>query len=136
MQSPSASPAVAPRPRWHRWLLIAAIVLAVLFALLQLVGAARELSRMFAHRQDSVAPWMTVGHVARLNHLAPQDLEVALGLEPGSSGRRPLGAIAREQHQPFGVFQLKVIAAIARLGGGPSPAASPRAAPTPPDRGP
>ena len=116
MESPPTS-SFSSRPRWQRWLLIAAIVLAVLFATLQLVGAARQISRVFGHRQDTIAPWMTVGHVARIHRVAPDKLEVALGLAPGSSGLRPLGAIARDQHESFKAFQTKVQAAIDQLGG-------------------
>ena len=117
MESQSASPISSPRPRWQRWLLIAAIVVAVLFAAMQLVGAARQVSRVFGHRQDAIAPWMTMGHVARLHHVALSQLESALGFAPGSTGRRPLGAIARQQHETFEVFQAKVQAAINQLGG-------------------
>ena len=116
MESQPAS-SFSSRPRWQRWLLIAAIVVAVLFATMQLIGAARQVSRVFSHRQDAIAPWMTMGHVARIHRVATDKLEAALGLTPGSSGRRPLGAIARDQHYSFEAFQRKVQAAIDQLGG-------------------
>jgi hypothetical protein len=135
MQSQPTSPVRNPRPSWQRWLLIAAIVLAVAFSVFQLVGAARQLSRVVGHRQDSIAPWMTIGHVARLHRVPPDKLEQALGLEVGSAGRKPLGGIAREQHLSFEAFQTRVQAAIDKLGGidpGPQPPGPPPPEPPPP----
>ncbi|RLT27517.1 MAG: hypothetical protein DWI48_03410 [Chloroflexi bacterium] len=68
---------MSSRPNWQRWLLIAAIVVAVLFSVFQLVGAAKQVSRVFGHRQDAIAPWMTMGHVARLHRVPPRQARVS-----------------------------------------------------------
>jgi hypothetical protein len=84
--------------RWHHWLGIAALVLAIGFTGLHAYRAVRA-AIFWSHNQDEpIQGWMTVGFVAHSYHVPPGILYQALGLPPGHN-RRPLRVIAREQNR-------------------------------------
>lgn len=65
------------------------------------------------HRDEPIAPWMTVGYVARSYDIAPLVLQEALGLVPGVRDRRTLGEIAASQGREFDAVRSALERAIA-----------------------
>jgi hypothetical protein len=113
--------------RWQQWLLLLALAGALAFAGFHLVGAAREAAALRSHRNDTIAPWMTVGHVARVYHVDPERLEQALNLSAAERERRPLRFVAHERGQTFEELQAQIRGVIGELTapGRATPSASP-----------
>jgi len=49
---------------------------------------------------EPIRPWMSVPFIAHTHHVPARILYRAIGLDPFPQDRRPIGAIAREQHRP------------------------------------
>lgn len=118
------------RFRWQQWLLVVALVAALAFAALQIASMVGHARSLYPLRNDPIAPWMTVSHVAHVFHVPDAVVEEAVGLPVGGRDRRPLGYIARQRGESFEVLRARVEAAIAQATP-PSPP-SPPSAPRPP----
>jgi hypothetical protein len=118
------------RFRWQQWLLVVALVAALAFAALQIASMVGHARSLYPLRNDPVAPWMTVTHVARAFHVSEAVIEEAIGIPVGSRDRRPLGYIARQRGESFQVLRARVEAAIAQAA--PSPPPPPPSAPRTP----
>jgi hypothetical protein len=95
-------------------------------ALLALFFAGRFLLHVFVWegRQDEpLAPWMTLGYVARSYDVDRDDLAQALGLE--RPGRLSLAQIAARSGRTLPEVEAELRAAIARARGEPAPAEAP-----------
>lgn len=95
-------------------------------ALLALFFAGRFLLHVFVWegRQDEpLAPWMTLGYVARSYDVDRDDLAQALGLE--RPGRLSLAQIAARSGRTLPEVEAELRAAIARARGEPAPAQAP-----------
>lgn len=95
-------------------------------ALLALFFAGRFLLHVFVWegRQDEpLAPWMTLGYVARSYDVDRDDLAQALGLE--RPGRLSLAQIAARSGRTLPEVEAELRAAIARVRGEPAPAEAP-----------
>ncbi len=110
MKSPLA---VMRRFGWRQWLIVAAFAGALLFAGVQVVGFAQHAVSLRAMRNDPIAPWMTVGHVAHAFHVDEEILEEAIGIPVGSHYRRPLRLLALQRGETFEVVRARLEAAIA-----------------------
>ncbi|MFA7296404.1 MAG: hypothetical protein WC211_04355 [Dehalococcoidia bacterium] len=115
------------RFRWQQWLLVVALIAALAFAALQVASMVGHARALYPLRNDPIAPWMTVAHVAHAFHVPDAVIEEAIGMPAGSSDRRPLGYIARQRGETFEVIRARIEAAIA----GATPPAPP-APPAPP----
>lgn len=65
------------------------------------------------HKEEPIAPWMTVGYVAHSYGIAPTMLREKLGLDPEGRDRRTLAEIAADQGRSFGDIHAAVLDAIA-----------------------
>jgi hypothetical protein len=95
-------------------------------ALLALFFAGRFLLHVFVWegRQDEpLAPWMTLGYVARSYDVDRDDLAQALGLD--RPGRLSLAQIAARSGRTLPEVEAELRAAIARARGAPAPAEAP-----------
>lgn len=95
-------------------------------ALLALFFAGRFLLHVFVWegRQDEpLAPWMTLGYVARSYDVDRDDLAQALGLD--RPGRLSLAQIAARSGRTLPEVEAELRAAIARARGEPAPAEAP-----------
>jgi hypothetical protein len=95
-------------------------------ALLALFFAGRFLLHVFVWegRQDEpLAPWMTLGYVARSYDVDRDDLAQALGLE--HPGRLSLAQIAARSGRSLPEVEAELRAAVARARGEPAPAQAP-----------
>ncbi|MEX0955802.1 MAG: hypothetical protein WDZ83_11400 [Rhizobiaceae bacterium] len=96
----------------HRLLLIAftaALVLTLFFA----VRTTVFFIYWSGHQNVPIEGWMTIGYVAHSYRLAPAELQEALGFDPNSPNREPLGRIANEMRIPLDELIGRVEAAIA-----------------------
>jgi hypothetical protein len=99
------------RLRWHHWLGIAALVLAIGFTGLHAYRAIHAAIYWNSNRDEPIQGWMTVGFVAHSYHVPPRILYQAIGLPPGRN-RRPLRVIAREQNRSLQVVKAQLQNAI------------------------
>lgn len=113
------------RFRWQQWLLVAALVAALAFAALQVASMVGHARSLYPLRNDPIAPWMSVSHVAHAFHVPDAVIEEAIGIPIGSGDRRPLGYIARQRGESFEAIRGRIEVAIARSAP-PSPASAPR----------
>lgn len=109
------------RFRWQQWLLVIAMAAALVFTAIQVWGMAGHVRSLRALRNDPIAPWMTVSHVARAFRVPEAMVEEAIGLPPGSGDRRPLAFIARQRGEPFEAVRDRIASAIARVTPSPTP---------------
>ena len=116
-----------------RWLLGAALVIALVGTSLFTVRAAQRARWIRAGVDEPIRPWMSVPYIARSYDVPPRVLFDALAVEPGTNVHRPLAAIAQEQNRPIVLVMADVRAAIARyrMAAPPAPPSPPRA-PDPP----
>jgi hypothetical protein len=79
---------------------------------------------------EPIRPWMSVPFIAHTHHVPAAALYHAIGLEPEPHDRRPLKAIARQQHRPLEDLVRDLERALASAGhthpaieppGGPAP---------------
>lgn len=112
---------VVRRLRGQQWLSGLALVAALAFAGYHLVGFVQQAGSLRAYRDDAIAPWMTVGHVAHTFGVPEEALEAAIGLEGGSHDRRPLRIIALQRRESFESIRDRLQEAIARLTPPPAP---------------
>jgi hypothetical protein len=61
--------------------------------------AARH-ARYLRSEDQPIHAWMSVPFVAHTHHVATEILYAAIGIAPREHDRRPLRAIARQQHRP------------------------------------
>jgi hypothetical protein len=97
-------------------------------ALLALFFAARFLLHVFVwegRRDEPLAPWMTVGYVARSYDVDRDDLAQALGLDPDHPERLSLAQIAARSGRTLPEVEAQLRAAIAFARGEPAPAEAP-----------
>ena len=102
--------------RRHPWL-VGAFVLALgltTFFGVRFVGHVRFWSDP-AHRNQTVAPWMTVGYVARSWNLNGHDIDAEAGLPPPDGRPLTLQEIADQRGVPVADILAGVETAIARL---------------------
>ena len=81
-------------------LLVIAFAVAVSFTIL----FGLRMAVFYGHRpppDGEIAGWMTVRHIARANHIDPEVVHDALGLEPGLRDRRPIARIAHDRGVPL-----------------------------------
>lgn len=71
-----------------------------------------------AHRQETLAPWMTLGYVGRSWGIDPRALNAEAGLNLPEGNRLTLEEIARERGMPMADLIEGLDQAIARLGAG------------------
>lgn len=118
---------------WRQWLIVAAFGTALVFAGVQVAGFVQHAASLRAMRNDPIAPWMTVGHVAHTFHVDEAILEEAVGIPVGSHDRRPLRLLALQRGESFEVVRARLEVAIASASAPipptpsqpPSPAAPP-----------
>lgn len=115
------------RFRWQQWLLVVALFAALAFAAVQTVGIVQHVQSLRTFRNDPIAPWMTVAHVAHAFRVPEAVVEEAVGLPVGSHDRRPLAFIARQRDESFEAIRDRIQAAIARAA--PAPPVAPSTTP-------
>lgn len=103
------------RFRWPQWLLVVALVAALAFAALQVASIVGHARSLYPLRNDPIAPWMTVSHVAHAFDVPEAVIEQAIGLPTGTRDRKPLGYIARQRGESFEAIRGRIEAAIARV---------------------
>ena len=57
-------------------------------------------ARRLHFENEPIRPWMSVPFIAHTHHVPAAVLFHAIGIEPEQHDRRPLRAIARDQHRP------------------------------------
>ena len=58
-------------------------------------------ARRLHFENEPIRPWMSVPFIAHTHHVPAAVLFYALGIEPEQRDRRPLRAIARQEHRPL-----------------------------------
>jgi len=82
-------------------LLILAVAFCVAIAGTLIFGfRAGRHARRLHFENEPIRPWMSVPFIAHTHHIPSAILYHAIGLEPQPHDRRPLRAIAREEHRP------------------------------------
>ena len=84
---------------WQKWIVLGALVLAVLVTGLFAVRTVRRAMYWRAHREEVIRPWMSITYIAHSYRVPPHVLYQALGIPPQAHDRRPLKQIAREQNR-------------------------------------
>lgn len=109
---------------WREWLVLAGF-LASLLALGVFAGRAIRAASSLRH-EEPLRAWMTIPYIAHAYHVPAADLYQALGVTPLPHDRRPLAAIAREQHRPVDEVIVETQHAIrAARSGAPTPPRNP-----------
>ncbi|WP_176082443.1 hypothetical protein [Martelella sp. HB161492] len=61
------------------------------------------------HQAMQIRGWMTLGHVAMMNHVSPEALAAELNLAPGSFHRQTLDQLARDKGITTGALEEQII---------------------------
>ena len=112
--------------RRHRLLTIAFAV-AVAFTAVFAVRTGLSFVYWANHRDEPIAPWMTVRYISNSYRLPPFVIAQAIGLEPVERDRRPIGEIVHDNGEAFDDAKARLEQAIAD-----ERAAIERGEPTPP----
>lgn len=99
--------------------LFAAFVLALVLALFFAGRIVVRAVYWSQHREEAVAPWMTVGYVGRSWRLDPRAIDAEAGLPPPEGRPLTLEQIAADRGVPVAQVIVEVEAAIATLRAAP-----------------
>lgn len=123
--------------RRHR-LLTVAFAVAIAFTAFFAVRTTVSFVFWANHRDEPIAPWMTVRYISNSYSLPPFVIAEAAGLTPGERDRRPIGEIVHDNGEAFDAVKARIEQAIlderaAIERGEPTPQPKPPEPPEPPD---
>jgi len=82
---------------WKQWLFILGFVVSLAVVFIFAMRAFRHAPR--PRIDEPIGPWMSLSYVAHSYHIPDYVLYGALGLKQSPFDRRPISAIARQQHR-------------------------------------
>lgn len=99
---------------WRRnRLLTIAFALALAFTAVFAVRTTVSFVYWANHRDEPIAPWMSVRYISNSYSLPPFIIAEAAGLVPGERDRRPIGEIVRDNGEAFDDVKARIEQAIA-----------------------